>query len=239
VKTTAPVFLDRPGYGPQPSAPRPTQLSRAQARVFAVLDDRDEPVTMAALSTATGLHPNTLRDHLDALERAGLVRRRAAAPQGPGRPPALYETVADTDASHSEYAGLATVLASTIHRTSSDPRRAAISAGAQWGHELAAAHGRPEEAGAASARREVVAVLEETGFAPEPDRDGSVVRLTRCPLLDTARRFPDVVCAVHLGIVRGALEEYDADPEPAELFPFSEPGACRLHLGGRVPTSTR
>lgn len=194
---------------------------------------------MAALSGATGLHPNTLRDHLDALERAGLVRQHAAAPQGPGRPPSLYETVADTGASHSEYAGLATVLASTIHRTSDDPRRAAASAGAQWGHELAAAHGRPERAGAAGARREVLAVLDEIGFAPEPDQDGSDIRLTRCPLLDAARRFPDVVCAVHLGIVRGALEEYDADPEPVELFPFSEPGACRLHLGGRASASAR
>jgi predicted ArsR family transcriptional regulator len=194
---------------------------------------------MAALSAATGLHPNTLRDHLDALEQAGLVRRHAAAPQGPGRPPSLYETVDDTDPSHSEYAGLASVLASTIHRTSNDPPRVATSAGARWGHELAASHGRPEAAGAAGARREVVAVLDEIGFAPEADRDSSVVMLTRCPLLDTARRFPDVVCAVHLGIVRGALEEYDADPAAAELFPFSEPGACRLHLGGRRTASAR
>jgi predicted ArsR family transcriptional regulator len=84
-----------------------------------------------------------------------------------------------------------------------------------------------------------VAVLDELGFAPEGDRDNAVVRLTRCPLLDTARRFPDVVCAVHLGIVQGALEEYDADPGSAELYPFSEPGACRLHLDGRPSVTAR
>src|SRR3546814_19925983 len=55
----------------------------------------------------------------------------------------------------------------------------------------------------------------------------TTVRLTRCPLLETAKEFPDVVCGVHLGIVRGALEEYGGDSERTDLFAFSEPGACR------------
>jgi predicted ArsR family transcriptional regulator len=193
---------------------------------------------MAALSSATGLHANTLRDHLEALEQAGLVRRHTAAPQGPGRPRALYEVVG-ADATHVEYADLATVLASTIRRTSDDPRLAATLAGSQWGQELAASHGRPARADGPGARREVVAVLDELGFAPEADQDNSVVRLTRCPLLDTARRFPDVVCAVHLGIVQGALGEYGADPDSAELHPFSDPGACRLELDRRTSAPVR
>jgi predicted ArsR family transcriptional regulator len=54
------------------------------------------------------------------------------------------------------------------------------------------------------------------------------VRLTRCPLLEAAHRHPDVVCAVHLGIVRGALDEQGADPSGTALAPFAEPGACVL-----------
>jgi len=54
--------------------------------------------------------------------------------------------------------------------------------------------------------------------------------LLRWPLLEAAHKYPDVVCGVHLGIVRGALEEYGADPSNTDLFPFSEPGACRLDL---------
>ncbi len=232
----APVKAD---YGPRPGAPRrAAQLSKAQARVLSALLAEPAPVAMAALSTVTGLHANTLREHLDALERNGLVRRRQAHPTGPGRPPTLYEAAADDAPGHSEYAGLAAALALTIHRTSDDPRADAASAGDAWGHELAASHGRPARPGEASARREVVALLDEIGFAPEADRRSSVVRLTRCPLLETARRVPDVVCAVHLGIVRGALEEYGADPAPAELFPFSEPGACRLHLAGAPASGT-
>jgi predicted ArsR family transcriptional regulator len=218
--------------GPRPATPRPRQLSKAQARVLGHLQGEAGPITLAALSEVTGLHANTLRDHLDALERAGLVHREQEQPHGPGRPRTLYEAVADSAPGHDEYAGLAAALAGTIHRTSADPRRDAALAGEEWGHDLAAARERPARPGSAGARRAVVSMLDEIGFAPEADRAGSVVLLTRCPLLDTARRYPDVVCAVHLGIVRGALEEYGADPAPAELFPFSDPGACRLHLGG-------
>ena len=72
-------------------------------------------------------------------------------------------------------------------------------------------------------------LLDDLGFGPEtvPD-EPSDVRLTRCPLLEAAHRHPDVVCGVHLGIVRGALARHGADPAGAELLPFAEPGACRL-----------
>jgi predicted ArsR family transcriptional regulator len=139
-------------------------------------------------------------------------------------------------AGRAEYAGLAAALAATIHRTSDDPRRDAVEAGDLWGRELAADHGAPAGTGEVAARHEVVGLLAEMGFAPDADRDSTSVRLTRCPLLDTARRYPDVVCAVHLGIVRGALDEYGADASPAELLPFAEPGACRLHLAAARTT---
>lgn len=222
----------RPGYGPRPTGPSgPAQtLSRAQARVLTVLREQPEPVTLSGLSDVTGLHPNTLREHLEALESRGLLRRAQAAPAGPGRPAWLYEATADRSAGHSEYAGLAGALAATIHRTSADPAADAALAGTDWGHELAAGHGRPAVPEEAGARGQVVSLLDEIGFAPESDSTHAEVRLTQCPLLETAVRYPDVVCNVHLGIVRGALEEFGADPGPAELYPFSEPGACRLRL---------
>ncbi|MDP2774020.1 MAG: hypothetical protein Q8O61_10740, partial [Nocardioides sp.] len=80
-----------------------------------------------------------------------------------------------------------------------------------------------------SARAEVVTLLDDLGFAPEVATDRPAdVRLTRCPLLEAAHRHPDVVCAVHLGIVRGALSALGADAEGTRLLPFAEPGACRL-----------
>jgi predicted ArsR family transcriptional regulator len=128
-----------------------------------------------------------------------------------------------------EYAGLAATLAAAIHRTSPHPRTDAIAAGAEWGRELAGGR-TPRQTGSAAARQEVVDLLDGLGFAPQPDERAATVMLTRGPLLEAAHRHPDVVCGVHLGIVRGALEEYGGEPAGTELLPFSDPGACRLQL---------
>jgi predicted ArsR family transcriptional regulator len=189
-----------------------------------------EPTTLAALVSLSGLHANTVREHLDALVRDGLARRHAEPPSGRGRPAWLYEATDRDEAGSSEYAGLAATLAAAIHRSSAQPTEDAVEAGREWGHQLAAERGAVPTKSATAARREVVNLLDEVGFAPRADSRAAVVRLTRCPLLEAAHRYPDVVCGVHLGLVRGALEEYGAATDGTDLLPFAEPGACRLHL---------
>jgi len=194
--------------------------------VLDLLRDRPEPLSQAALVEASGLHANTVREHLDGLRRRGLVRRLRAESSGRGRPAWLYEAT-DNEATASEYGGLAAALAAAIARTSHRPGEIAASAGEEWGHDLARDRGAtPTQP--TTARRHVVALLDELGFEPEGGGSPDQVRLTQCPLLEAAHRYPEVVCAVHLGIVRGALEEYGADPAGARLVPFAEPGACRL-----------
>ncbi|MGZ8736179.1 MAG: helix-turn-helix transcriptional regulator [Nocardioides sp.] len=221
------------GYGPRPSTAvrQGRALSPARAAVLEVLRDAPEVTTVGELEQRTSLHANTLREHLDALVGRGLARRVRATPSGRGRPAWLYAAVEpEPGTDGSEYAGLAATLAAHLHRTSPDPGQDAVLAGQAWGHDLAGKAGRPDAPGAVAARRKVVAILDEVGFAPEADGRATTVRLTRCPLLETAKEYPDVVCGVHLGIVRGALEEYGADGSRTDLRPFSEPGACRLEL---------
>lgn len=182
---------------------------------------------------ASGLHENTVREHLAALIDRRLVRRHRADPSGRGRPAWLYELTTNDPAEAlrgGEYAGLASALAATIIRTSTDPAHVATIAGEEWGHELADARGAVP-LGAAAAQDQVLALLDALGFAPESvTAPADAIRLTKCSLLQAAHRHPEVVCAVHLGIVRGALQEYGSDPTGSELLPFAEPGACLLVL---------
>ena len=194
------------------------------------LSDQAEPVTIAALVTLTHLHENTLRGHLDGLVRAGLVRRHRADRAGRGRPAWLYQRIETQPSEAIEYAGLAATLARTIVELSGDPVADAARSGLDWGRRLARDRGAvdlPSE----EARAQLVDLMDDLGFAPrQKEQDPSQVRLTRCPLLEAAYRQPEVVCAVHLGLARGALQEYGADPTGTELVPFSEPGACLLLL---------
>jgi predicted ArsR family transcriptional regulator len=225
-----------PGYGPRPGTGRSSSqsLSRSRAALLETLRTQTEPTTLAALVATSGLHANTVGEHLHALVRAGLARRHPEAPAGRGRPAWLYEATERDVVADPEYAGLASALAAAIHRTSTSPTDDAVTAGREWGHELARERGATTAPSAVAARREVVTLLDEMGFAPQADARSSVVALTRCPLLEAAHKYPDVVCGVHLGLVQGALEEYGADSAGAELLPFAEPGACRLHLVRRT-----
>lgn len=220
-----------PALGPAPvrgssglvlSGPRGAVLERLQRSA--------RPVTIAGLAGELGVHPNTAREHLEALVARGLATRERAVAKGRGRPAWRYAAADDhpePDPRVRDYAGLAAALAGHLARTSPNPTGDGLAAGWAWGRSLASS--RQSHPGK-SPRHEVVGLLEELGFAPEADGAATTVALRRCPLLDAAREYPQVVCQVHLGIVRGALEHYGGDPEPTELLPFAEPGACRLHL---------
>ena len=223
------------GYGPAPARyveGRP-HLSRQRSRVLDDLQLARAAVTVAEVATRLGLHSNTARNHLEALVQVGLATRERAAAVGRGRP-AWHYTAAEgrpeSDARVRDYAGLATALAAQISRTSADPGADALAAGEAWGRSLV--EGEPVGT-AAEARRRVVELFDRLGFSPEAGARSTTVRLRRCPLLEAARAHPAVVCSVHLGIARGALERLGGDPGPSSLEAFAEPGACVLTLGTR------
>jgi predicted ArsR family transcriptional regulator len=204
-------------------------LSGPRGAILERLQRSAGPVTIAELAGQLGAHPNTVREHLDALVRRGLAVGARAPARGGGRPGWRYAAAAARLEPHDrvrDYAGLAAALAGHLARTAADPAAEGLAAGREWGRTLVTER-RPS---GATPRHGVVALLDELGFAPESDPAATTVALRRCPLLDAARQHPEVVCQVHLGIVRGALEHTGGDPGPTALLPFAEPGACRLHL---------
>jgi predicted ArsR family transcriptional regulator len=213
-------------------------LSAPRARILEQLQSSSGGTKIEVLATRLGLHANTVREHLDALLERGLATRELAPAVGRGRPAWSYAAAAgqpEPDPRVRDYVGLASALAGQIARTSADPEADALSAGEEWGRTLSA--GLTANT-AVQARRSVVDLLSELGFDPESDSHARSVRLRRCPLLDAARAHPEIICPVHLGIVRGALTALGANPKGAALVPFADPGACRLNLTG-TPRSAR
>jgi predicted ArsR family transcriptional regulator len=89
-----------------------------------------------------------------------------------------------------------------------------LEAGRLWADRLVATHD-PSMGGTVSAEanagavQRVMELFEDGGFAPELRDDGHTVALHRCPFMELASVTPDVVCAVHLGFVRGALHRLE------------------------------
>ena len=164
-------------------------------------------------SSITGLHGNTVREHLEALVRArpGPARARRAERSRPARPGSTTPPPRRSASGVRRSRG----RAGRVHRAHQPaPRR-----GRRRGRRGVGARARPRprrrrpttrwrpaRPGRRAARRPRLRARARTRRTPPR------VRLARCPLLEAAHRHPEVVCAVHLGIVRGALEEYGADP---------------------------
>ncbi len=224
------------GWGPRPSpalSDGVTQLSKARAGVLDLLAGQDHPVTVAELARLSGQHHNTVREHLEALAGAGLAQSRTRPARGRGRPALLY-TAVPVERSRPqvrEYSRLASAMAAHIARTSANPNLEARELGRHWGAELTAEAGAPPVDTTADAALGVITMLGALGY--EPQRvDGRVV-LRRCPVLDVARRYPEVVCHVHLGVIDGMYAATTGSvPEGVGLEPFGEPLGCNLYLPG-------
>lgn len=212
-------------------------LSRQRRGVLQYLRGQSGPVTATALAQVCALHVNTVREHLEALVDDGLVVRERSAPAGRGRPAQLYRARSPQASPAREYAGLAAVLAARIARSAADPRADALAAGEDWGRVLTA--GQEPSTDPGEARRRVLGLLAEIGFAPEADDEARRVRLPRCPFVETAREHPGVVCGVHEGLTRAALAVLGPEPQDVDLLPFAEPDACLLHLAGGRPGPRR
>ena len=207
------------------------ELSPARARVLEFVQAAAAPVDTAQVAGAFGQHVNTVREHLDALAAAGLLTRTTCPGPGRGRPSGRYLPVparAEPDPRVREYAALAALLARQLAATSARPADDARTAGREWGARMAV--GR---AGAGPRRRPrpaLVVLLDALDFSPQADRRSERIRLRTCPLLDAAREVPNVVCAVHQGMLEGALAELGAPDIAVRLLPFAEPDACLLEL---------
>ncbi|MGZ5414882.1 MAG: helix-turn-helix transcriptional regulator [Aeromicrobium sp.] len=204
---------------------RAENVSKECRKVLDAVADHGAPISVNTLATVVGTHPNTVRGHLDTLTDAGLISRERAPITGRGRPSWLYRPTPAANTTGNEYAGLANALAGELERASEHPREDAVEAGEHWAQELAP--GAPGE----GPRRQLLVLLDELGFDPDPEPVDGRVRLRNCPMIDSAARHPEVVCGVHLGLVRGILKSVGGDPDGAELLAFYEPDACHLGLG--------
>ena len=57
--------------------------------------------------------------------------------------------------------------------------------------------------------------------------------MRRCPFHDLAESQPEIVCAVHRGLIAGALEELGSGLEVEGLDVFVEPDLCVARLARR------
>jgi predicted ArsR family transcriptional regulator len=163
------------------------------------------PLATAEIAESLGLHANTVRPHLERMREVGLLEVATEVRSGVGRPQHLYSLAAGAPSLGLEpppFPMLARMLL-----------RLAASAGVSG--EDAADVGRAQGRADAPARTDscleaLVAELDELGFDPTvagtEDGECAVVAFAHCPFRDLAEEHPDLVCALHRGLVEGFVE---------------------------------
>lgn len=201
-------------------------MNTTRRTVLQVLRESAEPLSIAQVAEAVGVHVNTVRFHLDALIGTGQVEQVRTAPSGPGRPATRLRAVAAMDRTGPRtYLPLAQLLLDDV-ASAPRPRERARRAGRRWGRQLA----ERVYADPTDAVDGLLEALDELQFAPHHSESGDI-ELRHCPFLELAAPSGGLVCAIHLGLMQGVLEGTDTDVRVERLDPFVRPDLCCARLG--------
>lgn len=208
-------------------------LGRSRADVLEMLRAAEGPLGVKEVAQGMGLHPNTARFHLEALVEAGLAARETEGRETPGRPRIGYRAIADSPSGRRRYRLLAEMLTTMIATAMPKPDKAAEDVGREWGAYLTEQPPPYEHLTAEESITKLNGIMAALGFAPRTEaNDGGQYRmgLHQCPFREVAERHKDVICSIHLGMMRGALAQMRAPLSAERLDPFVESSLCVAQL---------
>lgn len=192
------------------------------------------PLATADISESLGLHPNTVRPHLERMREAGLLDVEVGGRGDVGRPQHRYSVARNAPSLGFEpptmpvLARMVLAMAARLHASADDAEAV--------GRTEGIARATPY-ADAPSTLEALVADLDRLGFDPlvtdDPDDpDAAVVAFAHCPFADLAERHPELVCGLHRGLVAGFVAEM-GDAEVGEFCTLTSRTPCRVTVASR------
>ncbi len=180
--------------------------------IYIAVRESAEPLATSQVAELFDIHPNVARHHLDRLADDGYLKvshKRPAGKGGPGagRPAKCYEATAKEVSVHfapRRFEMLVELLIRILDDVAPENLASiAESVGRQYGSELAAEIGMPDEPGYDGAVQAVASAMTGLGFSVDPDVDGQRLLTSHCPFGEAATSHPEVICSLDRGIVAG------------------------------------
>lgn len=164
------------------------------------------PLATADIADVLDLHVNTVRPHLERMREVGLLQVETSGRGGVGRPQHRYSLAPDAPSlglEPSPFPTLARVLLSAAARAGLD-RGDLADAGRVQG--AADADQWPDGADVVEA---LIIEQAKLGFDPAVIEleASATMAFTHCPFRDLAETHPELVCALHCGLVEGFVDE--------------------------------
>jgi predicted ArsR family transcriptional regulator len=196
--------------------------------IYLELARAPRPLTTSEIAETIGLHPNTVRPHLERMRDVGLVEVQAVRRGEIGRPQHRY-SLADAPSLGLE-PPVMPVLAGWCCRWPNGSGPAPTTP-----HRSVATRGRRAipYGSAPSTLEAVVSDLDRLGFDPVvsdgPDDDTAVVAFANCPFGGLAEQHPDLVCGLHRGLIAGFVAGM-GDAELVEFCTVADRTPCQATL---------
>ncbi len=204
--------------------------------IYLELARSSRPLATAEVAETLGLHPNTVRPHLERMREVGLLDARPDVSGAVGRPQKLYSLSAEAPSLGLEppvFPMLARMLLGMAIEAGLGGDLA-VDAGRAEGRRLA--HRGPRSRSTSGCVSATVAMLDELGFDPArvDGGDGTTVAFTHCPFAELAESDPEVVCSLHRGLVEGFVGEIGGG-RVTGFNDLADRAPCRVEL---TPTSS-
>lgn len=188
--------------------------SYSRVEIMHLLQKRPQR-TIAELCDATGLHANTVREHLQRLIDGGHVVTLQERREKRGRPRVLYSAATgEADASSPvarervrDAARRGDLMRRIIPGTAGDLRGDAV-------HQLDA----------------IVDDLIDAGFDPLIDEQELTIDLSPCPHAESQSAHRERLCSVHLGLMQSVLAEAKGPLRVDGMASSCDPTQCIVHL---------
>ena len=203
--------------GPRPGPTASGGDSRAAVLDF--IEAAQDVVRVEQISEAVGLHPNTVRGHLDALLASGRITRVPDQRSTRGRPHWLYSGTASASIRE-----LARALDSELDRASApDVARLAAATWAEAGPDVGPVDSLE------AAVDQTTRVLTDFGFEAVRNPVGDEITLRACPYASLVHEHP-VICDIHAELLGEVLTRTGQPVTLDRLDVFPRPGLCVAHL---------
>jgi len=201
--------------------------------IYLELARAPKPLATADIADSLGLHPNTVRPHLERMREVGLLEVSAEVRTAVGRPQNLY-ALSDGAPSLGLEPPTFPMLARMLVRLAEATGATADDA-ADVGREQGDLDARLYT-NAASCLEALVDRLDQLGFDPAVDGseegETAVIAFAHCPFRELAEAHPDLVCSLHRGMVEGFVETM-GDAEVDDFHPLVHRQPCQVSISSR------
>ncbi len=203
------------------------QSSSKKQRILNLLRSTKDALNVEEIAASTMLSTSATRNYLELLVESNKVSKTFQDRCVVGRPKVLYRAIISdsTPTFEASYQFLASIFVNYFSSALENGGEKAEIIGQEWGAFLVTKPLPFQSFNYSQSLELLRKTFEEMGFSPQIQ--SNEMSLLNCPFQDIAINNPEIICRLHLGMIKGALKAMGDTVQVSDLIPFTKDGICK------------